>query len=300
MMTWMLFIHGFWGWGAPGNAIFMRGTRQEPVWQGAVRRLARFRAVWLLLGLVWAIVGIRYVHNALFAFIPPLVVFTFALALALGPAVVEERTKARWELLLTVPYDMNTILLGKASGALWHIRFLTYAIGILLMCASAVVGTTSLALIPVNTAQLSNWQHVGLWGAFLIAPVLGGLIFIFDRMQYYALLAVAALASGASAHSVRGALLTAVAVVLLIWLVETAAAETLLTLAQGEGWRLTLSSVLPIVTLGPIASYLFEMELSCAALCILGTLIVRELLIVSLWRWAVYSAQQTGKPGPAQ
>ncbi|GEM_PF-1148794 len=289
--TWMLFVYVFLGWGASDNAIFIRDASHDPIWQNIVRRIARFRTMWLLIGLVFGIVGILYVNNILFFFIPPLVIFTLALALTLGPIIVVERTKSSWEFLLTVPYDMRAILLGKASGALWHIRFLTYAIGILLMCASAVVGTNSLTLIPVSITQTEGWIKLGMWGVLFITPVLGSLLFILDRMQYYALMAVAALASGTTARSVRTVLLTAIAVVLLIWLVEIAVTQAFLTLEQGRDWQLNFTSILSVATLGPIVSYISQMDLSHAALFIAGTLLLREVLIGCLWRWTLRRAR---------
>ncbi|WP_119071058.1 hypothetical protein [Aggregatilinea lenta] len=293
MVTWKLFVYAFLGWGASDNAIFVRDANHEPVWRDVLRRITRFRAAWLLIGLFLGIVGILYARHILFFFVPPLLIFALALALTLGPVVVEERTKSRWEFLLAVPYDMRTVLLGKAGGALWHIRFLTYAISMLLMCASAVVGITSVALIPESLSRTSGWYSLGLWGVLLITPVLGSLLFIFDRMQHYALLAVAALAAGTTARSIRAALLTAIAVVLVIWVVEIAAAEAFLTLEHGEVWRLNTTRILSVATLGPTAAYISQMELSHAALCTGGTLLVREALIASVWRWALHSARQS-------
>jgi hypothetical protein len=291
MYTWMLFVYVFLGWGASDNAIFIRDASRDPIWRNVVQRIARFRTVWLLIGLFLGIIGILYVNNVLILFVPPLVLFTLALALTLGPVVVEERTKLSWEFLLTVPYDMRAILLGKASGALWHIRSLTYAMGILLMCVSAGVGTISLTLIPVGITRTSGWYELGLCSVLFIMPVLGSLLFILDRMQQYALMAVAALASGTAAHSIRAALSTATAVVLLIWLVEIAATEAFLTLEQGGAWQLNYTSILAVATLGPIVSYISQMDLSHAALFIVGTLLLREVLIGGLWRWTLHSAR---------
>jgi hypothetical protein len=291
MNTWMLFVYVFLGWGASDNAIFIRDAGRVPIWRNVVQWIARFRSIWLLAGLFWGIIGILYVKSVLYFFVPPLVIFTLALALTLGPVVVEERMKLSWEFLLTVPYDMKAILLGKASGALWHIRSLTYVIGILLMCVSAGVGAVSLTLIPVGIMQTDSWYKPGLYGVLFIMPVLGSLLFILDRMQQYALMAVAALASGTAARSVRVALLTATAVVLLIWLVEIAAAEAFLTLEQGEAWQLNYKSILSVATLGPIVSYIDQMDLSHAALFIVGTLLLREVLIGGLWQWTLHSAR---------
>ena len=287
----MLFVYVFLGWGASDNAIFMRDACRDPIWRNVVQRIARFRTVWLLIGLLFGIIGVLYVNNALFFFVPPLVVFAMALALTLGPVVVEERTKSSWEILLTVPYDMRVILLGKASGALWHIRSLTYAMGILLMCVSAGVGTVSLMLIPVGMARTSGWHELGLCGVLFIMPVLGSLLFIVDRMQQYALMVVAALASGTAAPSIRVALSTATTVVLLIWLFEIAVTEAFLSLEQGGAWQLNYTSILSVATLGPVVSYISHMNLSHAALFSVGTLLLREVLIGGLWRWTLRSAR---------
>jgi hypothetical protein len=291
MYTWMLFVYVFLGWGASDNAIFIRDASRDPIWRNVVQQIARFRTVWLLISLSFGIIGILYFNNMLFFFVPPLVIFAMALALTLGPVVVEERTKLSWEILLTVPYDMRVILLGKASGALWHIRSLTYAMGILLMCVSAGVGTISLMLIPAGIARTSGWQELGLCGVLFIMPVLGSLLFILDRMQQYALMVVAALASGTAAPSIRAALSTAATVVLLIWLFEIAVTEAFLTLEQGGAWQLSYTSILSVATLGPVVSYISQMNLSHAAFFTVGTLLLREVLIGSLWRWTLHRAR---------
>jgi hypothetical protein len=291
MYTWMLFVYVVLGWGASDNAIFMRDAGRDPIWRNIVQRITRLRALWLLIGVLYGIIGILYVNNVLFFFVPPLVIFSLALALTLGPVVVEERTKLSWEILLTVPYDMRVILLGKAGGALWHIRSLIYAMGILLMCVSAAVGTISLLLIPVGITRTSGWYELGLCGVLFIMPVLGSLLFILDRMQQYALMVVAALASGTAAPSIRAALSTATAVVLLIWLFEIAVTEAFLTLEQGGAWQLNYTGILAVATLGPVVSYISRMNLSHAALFTVGTLLLREVLIGGLWRWTLHSAR---------
>ncbi|HML23504.1 MAG TPA: hypothetical protein PKD09_17745 [Aggregatilinea sp.] len=291
MITWMLFAYVFLGSGASENAIFLRDASRASSWRTVIEQSGRFRILWLPVGLLWILLGILYVKNILFFFVPPLLIFTLALALTLGPIIVEERTKSRWEFLLAVPYDTNAILLGKASGALWHIRVLTYTIGILLMSAAAVIGITSLTLIPVDTIQSGGWHDVILYAAMFAVPVLGSLLFLFDRIQYYALLAVAALASGTAARSIRAAMLTSIVAVLSIWLAEIVVVETLLTLERGETWRLNFTSILSAATLGPMASYMSRIDLGYAVLFIIGTLLLRELLLAALWRWTLRSAR---------
>lgn len=290
MYTWM-FVRVFLGWGASDNAIFMRDASRNPIWRGVVQRAARFRLVWLLLALVLGIAGYLLVGTLLIFLVLPLVIFTLALALSLGPIIAEERSRLSWEPLLTVPYDMRAILLGKASGALWHIRMLTYAIGILLMCISAGVGTVGLTLIPDELTQASGWQGIGLYGVLLLAPIMSSLLFIWDRMQHYALLAVTALASGTAATSIRSALSTATSAVVLIWVVEIAATQIFLALEQGDGWQLNITSVLSVVTLGPVVSSISQMELRHAALFLGGILLLREVAIGSLWRWILQRAR---------
>ncbi|NLF79289.1 MAG: hypothetical protein GX573_26645 [Chloroflexi bacterium] len=286
-----MFVRVFLGWGASDNAIFMRDASRNPIWRGVVQQAARFRLVWLLLALVLGIAGYLLVGTLLIFLVLPLVIFTLALALSLGPIIAEERSRLSWEPLLTVPYDMQAILLGKASGALWHIRLLTYAIGILLMCISAGVGTVGLTLIPDELTQANGWQGIGLYGVLLLAPIMSSLLFIWDRMQHYALLAVAALASGTAATSIRSALSTATSAVVLIWVVEIAATQIFLALEQGDGWRLDLTSVLSVATLGPVVSGISQMELRHAALFLGGILLLREVAIGSLWRWILQRAR---------
>ncbi len=292
MYTWMLFVNVFWGWGASENAIFIRDAGHIPIWQDVIRQITRFRVIWLLIGLSFFIIGILYAHSVLFFFLLPLMIAALALALTLGPVIVDERTKSNWDFLLTVPYDMKAILLGKASGALWHIRYLIYAMGVLLMCISAGVGTVSMALIPDDFTQTNHWYEPALCGVLLIMPVLGSLLFIVDRMQYYALLAVAALTSGTAAKSLRAALLTASGAVLLIWVVEVVATQVFLTLEQGGAWEPNYASILSAATLGPMVGYISKMQLSHAVLCIAGTLLLREVLIGTLWRWTLHSAHR--------
>lgn len=287
----MLVVNMFLGWGISDNAIFIRDAGRAPIWRNVVQQVARSRTVWLLGGLLTGVLGILFANNALFFFVPPLVIFTFALALTLAPVVVEERAKLSWEPLLTVPYDMRAILLGKASGALWHIRSLTYAMGILLMCVSAAVGTIGLTVVPVSITRTNGWFGPGLCGLLFVMPVLGSLLFILDRIQQYALMAVAALASGTAASSIRAALSSATVVVLLIWLFEVAAAEVFLALEQGGAWRLNFKSILSIATLGPTVSYVSHMDLGHAAFFTIGTLLLREALIGGLWRWTLHRAQ---------
>lgn len=250
------------------------------------------RAVWLLIGLAGTVAGAVFVGNALFLFVPPLAVFTLTLALSVGPVVVEERTKSSWELLLTIPYDMQSILLGKVSGALWHTRHLTYAMGILLMCISAGVGSISLILIPLGmTTPSSGRFELLLCGALFVLPVLGSLLFIVDRMQQYALMAVAALASSTRLSSIRAALSAATAAVLLIWAFEVVMTETILVLDQGGNWQPNATSIVLAATLGPVVSYSAEMSLAHAALYAVSTLLLREVLIHGLWWWALHSAR---------
>ncbi len=290
MVTWMLFVNMFLAWGMSDNAIFVRDAGRVPFWHNAVQRVTRFRALWVLIGLLVGIIGILLTKSILVVLVPPLVVFALALATALGPAIMEERTKLSWEPLLTVPYDMRAIVLGKATGALWHIRSLVYAMGILLMCVSAAVGTLGLTVVPMGIVRIGHWYGPGLCGVLVFMPVLGSLLFMIDRIQQHTLMAVAALASGTTVSSVRSALSTATAAVLLAWIAESAAAVVFLTLDH-EGWQPGFASVLSLVTLGPTVSYVAHMDLDRAVVLIVGTLLLREVIIGGLWRWTLRKAQ---------
>jgi hypothetical protein len=292
MNTWVLFAFAFLGWGAANNAVFIRDASREPIWRSALRRNALFYLVVLLIGLLFLVMGVFFVHKILFLFVFPLIMFALALALALGPVVVEERLNLSWAPLLAVPYDMKEIMLGKISGALWHIRPLTYAIVILMMCISGAIGMGSLTLIQEDTTAFSGWYQVVLVAALFVLPVLSSLLFVWDRVQHYALLGMAALALGSAAPSIRSALSNALLVVLLIWLIETAVTEAFLTLDRGEAWQLNYARILSAATLGPVASAISQMDFGHAVFFIGGTLLLREALFNSLWRWTLNQARR--------
>ena len=46
-----------------------------------------------------------------------------------------------------------------------------------------------------------------------------------------------------------------------------------------------------LVMFGPVAAYLSEFAPARAALCILGTLLVREIAVRLLWRWTLHAAR---------
>lgn len=291
MYTWKLLVHVLLGWSIYENTVFVRDSSHDPIWYGVLRRIVAFRNTLMMASILVWIILVLFFGNLLIFFIPPLIFFMLVTALTLAPIVVEERAKLSWEALLTIPYDMETILLGKTSGALWHIRYLIYAMGALLFCISAGVGFISLTLIPVEATRTGARYEIALCGLLLIVPVMGSILFIVDRVQQYLLMVTAALASSTSTPSVRSALSMAPAAVLLIWFAEIAGTEVLLTLARGGIPELSAAHFLSIATLGPVVSYIVEMDLGNAILCIFGTLLVREMLMGLLWHWALRQAR---------
>jgi hypothetical protein len=120
---------------------------------------------------------------------------------------------------------------------------------------------------------------------------LGSAIFIVDRLQQYLLIITAAVAAGTSTASSRTAVLTSSVGVLLIWMIEILTSGAFVVIGQKQIVDITLGQVLLWATLGPTVSYIVTFDLKWVLAYTLVTLIVREILISGLWRWAVYKAR---------
>ena len=294
MLTWKLLLHVLIARNAHDNPIFVRETTHVPVWQALLRRLAEsynLRTVVVIgCAVAWAL-GVMLANNLLFALIPALFLLYTASGLFVGPMIVEEHEKLCWEPLLTTPYSLDLIVLGKMGGALWHIRQLIYGIMAPLLVLAAGVGLISLILIPVGPLHIHAWNEIMLCGTFLIVPLLGAAVFMIDRMQQFLLTVMAATAAGVSATSVRNALSTSSAAVLLTWLIEIVATEAMLVLYHGEGVTLTTGHLLALATLGPVVNFIVTMSLGSVIIHVASVLIARELLMNALWWWILRRAR---------
>jgi hypothetical protein len=224
-----------------------------------------------------------FLNNILVLLTPLWLLWTLVVGLTLAPVVVEERERKTWETLRMTPFDTETIVLGKAGGALWWLRDIIHLMSGMLLLVAVGIGLVSLMIAP---GLIGDTQHDVVGGALcllaLVLPAVGAAVFVFDRAQQFVLIAVAALAAGSSTATVRMAMAWSSVATLLIWLADTALGLTVLALNA----RLASSGVtdlLLIATLGPMVGYLSTLSVFHVALSIGGTLLLREVAVRILW-----------------
>lgn len=294
LSSWKLFVHALVFWDAFENPVFLRDINRQPIWYGLARHFAAFPGLTLglvgVLSLAWALVAL-YLGTLWVWLLLVLLLLVFMTSAALGPIVVEERAKGRWEVLLATPDGVESVLLGKVGGALWWIRYLIIALSALLALLAAGIGFISLVLIPTGLTTLDDLPIFFLCGAAVALPITSAVLFVIDRTQQYLLMVVAATAASASAASMRAAFATSAAAVLLVWVAEFVLAATLLALQAGATRLSDLTYMLALAALGPTVGYIIDMDLPHAVLYAAGTLLLRETLIDTLWRWSLRRAR---------
>lgn len=293
MSSWKLFAHALAFWNAFENPVFLLEIKRQPIWYGLVRRLAAFPALTLgavgALSLGWALVAL-YLGTLWIWLLLALLLLAAMTSAALGPIVVEERAKGRWDVLLTIPDGVEGVLLGKVGGALWWIRYLIIALAALMALLAVGVGFVSLVLIPTGLTTLENLPIFLLCGAAVALPVGSALVFIIDRTQQYLLVVTAAMTASTSASSMRAAFTNSAAAVLLVWVAEFVLAGVVLTLQAGVTRLSDMPYLLALAVLGPVAGYIVDMTLAQAVLYMAVTLALREILIDTLWRLSLRRA----------
>ncbi len=293
LRSWALLSHILLSWDTYDNPVFLREAEHRPMWQGSTQwttlSINARRALLSVLVVGWILV-VLYVNNLLVFLVPPLVFMALATAVTLAPIVVQERRSHSWETLLTTPYSLDSILLSKTAGALTVLERPRTLLGITLGVVAVGVAMLSLVLVPASQLEGSGLE-LALCGTLLVIPLAGGALFLADRMQQYGLMVVAALAASASSASLRNAFPTAAGAVLLVWLGEVLAGAAAVGLYSGHAVLLDPARMIALVTLGPTVIFITQFDLAGVALFGLGTLLVREALIVGLWRWAVRRAQ---------
>lgn len=294
MSSWKLFVHALAFWDAFENPVFLRDINRQPIWYGLARRFAAFPGLTLglvgALSLAWALISL-YLGTLWVWLLLALLLLAFITSAALGPIVVEERTKRRWDVLLATPVGVESVLLGKVGGALWWIRYLIIGMGALLALLAAGIGFISLVLIPTGLTTLEDLPIFFLCGAALALPIASAIVFVIDRIQQYLLMVVAALTASASATSMRAAFATSTAAVLFVWVAEFTLAGILLALQVGATKLSDITYMLALAVLGPMVGYIIDMDLLHAVLYAAGTLLLREILIDTLWRWSLRKAR---------
>jgi hypothetical protein len=281
-------------WHAVENPLFVRETNHAPVWYRVYKRLAQATGVSLVVGglvCYLSIVLVFLLNNILILFIPVLMFWMVLTSLTLAPIVVGERERQTWETLRTTPLDTETILIGKAGGALWWQRDVLRAMIALLLVFAAGIGLLSLILVPTSE-QYAHFSDLLLCGSALVIPMIVAAAFVADRAQQFALMVAGVLATSASAHSNRVALASAIVVSFLLWLVDIGVAGLLLAVQPGRTSLTVETNWTVLATLGPVADYLVEqLPLERMALYVAATLLIREAMVRLLWGWTIRRAQ---------
>ena len=293
MSSWKLFVHALAFWSAFENPVFLLEIKRQPIWYGLARRLAAFPALTLgvvgALSLGWALIAL-YLGTLWIWLLLALLLLAAMTSAALGPMVVEERAKGRWEVLLTIPDGVESVLLGKVGGALWWIRYLIIALAALLALLAAGVGFVSLVLIPTGLTTLEDLPIFLLCGAAVALPAASAAVFVVDRTQQYLLMVAAAMAASTSASSMRAAFTNSAAAVLLVWAAEFTLAGIVLALQAGTTRLAEAPYMLALAVLGPMAGYIVDLTLAQAVLYMAVTLALREIIIDTLWRLSLRRA----------
>lgn len=294
MSSWQLLraVLGFWH--ASQNPVFWRTIQCPPVWYRAYQRLKETTGLLLALGgtgCYCLTLTVFLFNNLLILIAPLLLIWTLLVGVTLGPVIVLERTQGTWTLLRLTPLDIHTLLLGKASGALWWLRDVVRVMIGLLWLVALGVGLVSLILTPTANEVIGDFDAVWLCMSAFAVPAMCITIYVLDRAQQFALMVTAALSVSASARTVRMGLTGASAGTLGVWMLEVSIAAGLVALHPahvsigGGDW-------LALAILGPVVGYMALLPLAQATLLIVGTLLAREAVIRVLWRWMVRQATE--------
>lgn len=296
MSSWMLLRALIGSSTDTDNPLFDRAIRHAPGWYRFARRLAQATGLVLAisaLGCYLSVLLTFYFKNALVLIAPVLLGWLLLVAISLGPVVVEERERRTWETLRAVPLPIEALLLGKAGGALWWLRDLTRIMAGLLVVVAIGVGLVSLVLIPNTLGDDGNGlSAMMLCGGVIVLPLASAAVYIFDRAQHFALMAVAALTISAESRSARVAMSGAVVAMLVMWLADAGAAMVVLAVLPREMAGQNDLNLLSLALLGPTVGYLSAFALPYTLLAVSGTLAAREIAVRALWAWAVRAARR--------
>ncbi len=282
-------------WEAIDNPIFWRQTFRPPVWHRASEIASRSTGLALTLGGLTCYLHtllVFYVNNLLIMLLPPMLVWTVLLGMAIAPLVVRERELGTWETLQTVPLSLEAILLGKAGGALWWLRDIIRIMSGVLILVSIAVGLNSLAVITEPLRTNAHYSRSLLCGLTLILPFVSAMLFLIDRAQQFVLTILSALAVSSSATSSRLALPGASAATLMVWLIDIFSGTVVLLVQPAPIAGHVREEMLVLATLGPTASYLRVLPWEQMFWYVGATILVREIAIQVVWRWTLRAARE--------
>ncbi len=294
MFSWKLFRRLTNYWAAIENPLFAREIQRAPLWQRYTARAAQSSGLTVaLLGLscYLSILIAFYAQTLLVLFVPLVVAWVLVLSLTMAPIVVREREQQTWHTLRTTPMEIDTIIIGKAAGALWWLRHLMRGLMGLALVGAIGVGLGSLIFVSFEDEALSGLPVSLICGLTLALPLFSSALFLIDRGQQMILAALCALAVSAQSRTLRLAAPLAVVTALLATFLD--AAIGLLVITQLEQLTTPLHQVsLLLLLFGPAVIYLAEMPFWLALGAALLTLLLREGLIWLAWHWTLRAAQR--------
>lgn len=234
-------------------------------------------------------------------FAPSLLVWALLLGLTLAPIIAREREDGTWEVLRTVPYSTEELLLAKAQGALASLRDLLrrawwlWYVQIQGLIAILIIGS-GIALVS-GIPGVSGREQGSLTQNLLCAGALGLVLaliagYLFDRVQQLTLMIVAALAASTGSSSVREAATAAVTASLLAWGIDVMVGVAVLAVQPVGEVRDVGFSLAAMIVLGPVAGYLIELSPLVILPMALATYLARSIAIRQLWGVAVRGAEK--------
>lgn len=293
MSSWQIFRRLTDYWGAIENPVFAREIQRVPLWQRYVSRAAQSSGLTVTLGGLLCYLSVLiayYAQTILVLFVPLALGWTLLISLTLAPIVVREREENTWHTLRTTPLEIDAIVLGKAAGALWWLRYLLRGVMGLTVLGAIGVGVGSLIFVSFESAPLSRLPALMVCGLTLALPLTSSALFLIDRGQQMVLAALTALVVSARSRTVRLAAPMAVITALAATLLD--AGLGLLVLTQlGQLTAPLHETGLLLILFGPTVMYLAELPLWMALLAALSTMLLREALVWIGWRWLLSAAR---------
>ena len=294
MFSWKLFRRLTNYWAAIDNPVFTREMQRVPLWQRFASRMAQSSGLLVVLTGVLCYLSTviaYYAQSLLVLFVPLIILWTLLLSLTMAPVVVREREEQTWQTLCTTPMEIDSIVLGKAAGALWWLRHLMRALIGLTLIGAIAVGIGSLVFVSFEDEMLSTLPVPLICGLTVALPMVSSTLFLVDRAQQMMLAALCGLAISAQSRTVRLAAPLAVTIALLVTALDMAVG--LLVLTQLEQITTPLHELgLLLLLFGPAVVYLAELPFWVAVGVALLTLLAREGAIWLGWQWTLRAARQ--------
>lgn len=203
-----------------------------------------------------------------------------AVAVSSSTAIAEERERQTWDVLLTAPFDWSDLLLAKLGASLRHFHRYTEAI---LWVHGFLVAVVLVLALSESSRQIPG----GLSPIRLLVLIVVLVDFIFARAQSYVLAAL----SGLTASLLAPTRQSAGAIALLISAVMVLFEALFAALVIATDPRPALATSIPGLLLSfitrPLTNIVIYWDPAIAVAVIIAGMLLREAIIVVLWRWLV-------------